>query len=169
MQHVLVETQGSSRPRSGTPQPRRPRVGAGSRSTPCTTRCPTAGATPTPSRGRDAATRSPTGTPRLSTAPRLWQPLVPLGERADRAHRFEALPGPLGPHQLDRSAEAVCVDQPHRAAAMDVRHHSARAARLDPRWRLHEHPQNRSPSTFGSATRRRANPAIPRSPSHREQ
>lgn len=71
--------------------------------------------------------------------------VVDLGERADRARRFGAAPGPLAPDQPDRPAAAGNVDQRHLPPAASHRHDAALTTTHRRRRCLHHHPQPARP------------------------
>lgn len=67
--------------------------------------------------------------------------VLDLGERADRAGRFGAAPGPLPPDQPDRPAAARHVDQRHPPPTASHGDDPALAAAHRRGRGLHDHPQ----------------------------
>lgn len=76
--------------------------------------------------------------------PRAGQLLVAFGEGTGRAVRLGAPPGPLAPHQFDRSAHGRDVDQPDLPPAVTAGHDTTRPAGLDPRGRLDHDTQQQA-------------------------
>ena len=78
----------------------------------------------------------PPARPGAQQRPRLGDGVVLLRQHPARAVAFAAPPRSLALGELDRSAEARRVDQPHVAPPVAAHHDATLAAALDPRGRL---------------------------------